>query len=71
MHNADLFEQSQLRQQWLEASAEIRNELLSGASEEDALRLIAQRTLELTSSDATVIVLGPGPRDGPRDPRPS
>ena len=32
VHNADLFEQSQLRQQWLEASAEIRNELLSGAS---------------------------------------
>jgi len=64
VHNADLFEQSRLRQQWLEASAEIRNELLSGASEDDALGLIAQRTLELTSSDATVIVLGPDPRDG-------
>ena len=48
VHNADLFEQSRLRQQWLEASAEIRNELLSGASEEDALGLIAQRALELT-----------------------
>ena len=43
VHNADLFEQARLRQQWLEASAEIRNELLSGASEEDALGLIAQR----------------------------
>jgi signal transduction histidine kinase len=64
VHNADLFEQSQLRQQWLEASAEIRNELLSGASEEDALGLIAQRTLELTISDATAIVLGPDPDDG-------
>ena len=64
VHNADLFEQSRLRQQWLEASAEIRNELLSGASEEDALGLIAQRTLELTRSDATVIVLGPDPHDG-------
>lgn len=64
VHNADLFEQSRLRQQWLEASAEIRNELLSGASEDDALGLITQRTLELTSSDATVIVLGPDPHDG-------
>jgi signal transduction histidine kinase len=63
VHNADLFEQSRLRQQWLEALAEIRNELLSGASEEDALGLIAQRTLELTMSDATVIVLGPDAQD--------
>jgi signal transduction histidine kinase len=59
VQNADLFEQSRLRQQWLEASAEIRNELLSGATQDDALLLIAQRTLELTASDATVIVLGP------------
>ena len=63
VHNADLFEQGRLRQQWLEASAEIRNELLSGASEDDALGLIAQRTRELTASDATVLVLGPGPPD--------
>ncbi len=60
VHNADLFEEGRLRQQWLEASAEIRNELLAGASEEDALRLIAQRAQELTRSDATVIALGSG-----------
>ncbi len=59
VQNADLFEQGQLRQRWLEASAEIRNEQLSGATEQDTLQLIAQRTLELTGSDATVIVLGP------------
>ncbi|MBN9102773.1 MULTISPECIES: GAF domain-containing protein [unclassified Pseudonocardia] len=64
VQNADLFEQTRLRQQWLEASAEIRSELLSGASDADALRLIAQRTLELTGSVATLIVLGPGPDDG-------
>lgn len=61
VQNADLFEQGQLRQRWLEASAEIRNELLAGATDADALRLIAQRTLELTGSDATVLVLGPDP----------
>jgi signal transduction histidine kinase len=60
VQNADLFEQTRLRQQWLEATAEIRAELLSGATDEDALRLIAQRTLELTRSVTTVIVLGPG-----------
>ena len=59
VQNADLFEQSRLRQRWLEATAEIRTELLAGAGEKDALRLIAQRTLELTRADATVIVLGP------------
>ncbi len=64
VQNADLFEQTRLRQRWLEASAEIRSELLSGASEADALQLIAQRTLELTGADATAIVLGPDRDDG-------
>lgn len=40
-----------------------RNELLSGASEDDALGLIAQRTRGLTASDATLLVLGPDPPD--------
>ncbi|NMH95502.1 GAF domain-containing sensor histidine kinase [Pseudonocardia bannensis] len=64
VHNADLFEQGLLRQQWLEAAGEIRSELLSGASDADALRLIAQRALELAGADRTVIVLGPDPVDG-------
>jgi len=59
VQNADLFEQSRLRQRWLEATAEIRTELLAGAGGKDALRLIAQRTLELTRADTTLIVLGP------------
>jgi signal transduction histidine kinase len=59
VHNADLLEQGRLRQQWLEASAEIRNELLAGASEDDALGLIARRAQELTRSETTVIALGP------------
>ena len=59
VQNADLFEQTRLRQRWLEATAEIRTELLAGASDKDALRLIAQRTLELIRADATAIVLGP------------
>ena len=64
VQNADLYEQARLRQLWLEATAEIRAELLSGASEQDALRLVAQRTMELTRSDYAVIVLGPEPGTG-------
>lgn len=59
VQNADLFEQTRVRQLWLEASAEVRAELLSGATEDDALGLIALRTLELTSSDAVSLILGP------------
>lgn len=59
VQNADLFEQSRVRQLWLEASAEVRAELLSGATEDDALGLIAQRTRELIAADAVSIVLGP------------
>jgi signal transduction histidine kinase len=64
VQNADLYEQARLRQQWLQASAEIRAELLSGATDEDALQLIAQRTLELARADYTMIVLGPAPETG-------
>ncbi|TWF75146.1 histidine kinase/DNA gyrase B/HSP90-like ATPase [Pseudonocardia hierapolitana] len=63
VQNADLFEQTRLRQAWLEATAEIRAELLSGATEEDALGLVALRAQELTGSDSTLIVLGPDPAD--------
>jgi signal transduction histidine kinase len=64
IQNADLFQQTRLRQRWLEATAEIRAELLAGATEEDALRLVAQRALELTGATATAIVLGPDPDGG-------
>ncbi|MCP2259106.1 GAF domain-containing protein [Streptoalloteichus tenebrarius] len=66
--NARLFEQTRLRQRWLEASSEITTELLSGAATEDALRLIARRALELARADCAVIVLrgpGAGPGAGP------
>jgi signal transduction histidine kinase len=63
VQNAELFEETRPRQQWLEASGEVRAELLSGATEEDALGLIALRTLELTGSAVTFIVLGPDPTD--------
>ncbi|HZG91714.1 MAG TPA: GAF domain-containing protein [Pseudonocardia sp.] len=59
VQNADLFEQARSRQRWLEASAEIQGELLAGAGDDDALALIARRTLELTAADTTAILLDP------------
>ncbi len=57
IENARLFEQARIRQRWLEASSEIRAELLAGASTEDALRLVAQRALELSTADDVLILL--------------
>lgn len=57
VENARLFEQAQIRQRWLEAWSEIRAELLAGASSEDALRLVAQRALELSAADDVLILL--------------
>ncbi|GAA4682081.1 GAF domain-containing protein [Pseudonocardia yuanmonensis] len=59
VQNADLFEQGRQRQHWLEALGEVRGEVLAGASDEEVLRLVAVRTLELTASTAAVVLLGP------------
>ena len=60
VENARLFEQARMRQRWLEASSEIRAELLAGVSTEDALRLVAQRALELSAADVVLILLADG-----------
>jgi signal transduction histidine kinase len=57
VENARLFEQARMRQRWLEASSEIRAELLGGASTEDALRVVAQRALELSAAGDVLILL--------------
>ncbi|QFZ20270.1 GAF domain-containing sensor histidine kinase [Saccharothrix syringae] len=57
VENARLFERSRMRERWLEATAEVNTELLGGASAEDALRLIAQRTRELSLATMSLIVL--------------
>ncbi|MCS7483688.1 GAF domain-containing protein [Umezawaea endophytica] len=57
IENARLFERSRLRERWLEATAEINTELLGGASAQDALQLIALRTVELAGAHSSLIVL--------------
>jgi signal transduction histidine kinase len=57
VENARLFEEARRRQRWLEAAAEIRIALLSGSAPEDALRLVANRAMELTGSDGALLLL--------------
>ncbi|PFG20125.1 GAF domain-containing sensor histidine kinase [Serinibacter salmoneus] len=55
--NAQLYDQAQRREKWLEASQEITTMLLEGSEEEDVLQLVARRTREAADADAAVIVL--------------
>ncbi|MEU6148795.1 GAF domain-containing protein [Actinosynnema sp. NPDC047251] len=63
IENARLFERSRMRERWLEAAAEINTVLLGGASADDALHLITQRTRELSAAAMSLIVLA---EDGDR-----
>jgi signal transduction histidine kinase len=57
VENARLFEESRMRERWLEASREVNALLLGGASSQDALDMIAAKTLELCRSDCALILL--------------
>ncbi|MFS8102618.1 GAF domain-containing protein [Lentzea alba] len=61
VENARLFERSRMRERWLEATAEINSQLLGGASADDALHLIAQRSVELTAGSSSMVLLTEGP----------
>ncbi|HEV7649105.1 MAG TPA: GAF domain-containing protein [Actinophytocola sp.] len=57
IENARLFEESRMRERWLEASREVNALLLGGASGQDALDMIAAKTRELSRSDCALILL--------------
>ncbi len=59
--NSRLYEDARLRQRWLEAAGEITTELLGASDPTEALRLIANRALELTGADYTVIAVPDDP----------
>jgi signal transduction histidine kinase len=60
VENARLFEESRLRERFMEASREVNSYLLGGGSSQDALTLIAQRALELSKADCALILLPDG-----------
>ncbi|WP_433680423.1 sensor histidine kinase [Nocardia sp. CA-119907] len=55
--NARLYEQSRIRQQWLEANRDVATELLAGGEPGAALELVADRALNLTQSACTFLAL--------------
>jgi signal transduction histidine kinase len=59
--NARLYEQSQARQAWMEATRDIGTELLSGTDPTAVYRLIAEEALKLTGAEVTLVAV---PVDG-------
>jgi signal transduction histidine kinase len=60
VQNARLYGEVMTRQRQLEAAGEITTEVLSGSTGDRALRLVAERAMELSAADAAYILLGPG-----------
>ncbi|MEN3584289.1 GAF domain-containing protein [Streptomyces sp. ZYX-F-203] len=55
--NARLYEESRLRERWLQVNAEITHTLMSGAEQGDVLRLIAERAREITAAALGVVAM--------------
>ncbi|SUB54557.1 Redox sensor histidine kinase response regulator devS [Nocardia brasiliensis] len=64
--NARLYEQSRIRQQWLEATQDVATELLAGTEPGEVLELVADRALQLTRSAVVFLALPEDPAV-PRD----
>ncbi|WP_243770013.1 GAF domain-containing protein [Amycolatopsis acidicola] len=67
IENARLYEDARLRQQWQEATSEIRAELLSRPDSDTVLELIAERTLALTGADYTFLARPEDPELPPEE----
>ncbi|MGW0687604.1 sensor histidine kinase [Streptomyces sp. NPDC002754] len=57
IENARLYEEVRLRERWLQLSADFTGSLLSGADEEEVLRLMVDRAREITAADLGVVAL--------------
>ncbi|WP_327366046.1 sensor histidine kinase [Streptomyces sp. NBC_01217] len=55
--NARLYEESRLRERWLQVNAEITHTLMSGTDQGGVLRLIAERAREITGSALSVVAM--------------
>jgi signal transduction histidine kinase len=57
VENAGLFEESERRQRWLEAAADVTAALLGEDSRDDALQLVADRGREVAGADLAAVML--------------
>ncbi|MBH0781080.1 sensor histidine kinase [Nocardia bovistercoris] len=55
IENARLYEQSRVRQRWLEATRDVATELLGNSESSEVLEVIVERTLALTESAVTFV----------------
>ncbi|MFE0252348.1 GAF domain-containing protein [Streptomyces sp. NPDC059010] len=55
--NARLYEETRLRERWLQANAELTHSLMSGGERGQALGLIAERTREITGAALAVVAM--------------
>ncbi|MEU6378713.1 GAF domain-containing sensor histidine kinase [Streptomyces sp. NPDC046909] len=55
--NARLYEESRLRERWLQANAEITHSLMSGSGQTEVLRLIADRAREISVAALAVVAV--------------
>ncbi|MEV6619148.1 GAF domain-containing sensor histidine kinase [Streptomyces sp. NPDC051051] len=55
--NARLYEESRLRERWLQANAEITHRLMSGSEQGDVLALIAEQAREITGAALAVLAI--------------
>jgi signal transduction histidine kinase len=55
--NARLYEQSQTRQQWIEATRDIATQLLAGTDPAQVFRLVADEALKLTDAEVAVVAV--------------
>lgn len=59
--NARLFEQSRIRQAWIEATRDIGTQLLAGADPAGVFRLVAEEALKLTNADVVLVAVPADP----------
>lgn len=64
--NARLYEQSKIRQSWIEATRDIGTELLSGTDPATVFRLVADQSLHLSGAELTFVAV-PADPDEPAD----
>ncbi|OZE06853.1 histidine kinase [Rhodococcus sp. 05-2255-3B1] len=57
IENAHLYEESRIRQSWMEAMRDIGTELLAGSDIDEVLHMVSRRALHLTGADSAFIAV--------------
>ncbi|OZD01786.1 histidine kinase [Rhodococcus sp. 06-235-1A] len=57
IENAHLYEESRIRQSWMEAMRDIGTELLAGSDIDEVLHMVSRRALHLTGADTAFIAV--------------